>query len=240
MEIKKEELQNLKASDYAELFEKHKTTIELDSFDWDLKERKVKTHEIMVIPQFTMDEPLEVENYPYGRLRTTMRYSVETTKRGDRFVSQTRNPKTGVWNKPKKSTYSEVMMMYINSKGHITYTSISYNDKELNINNKLELFKGLMTKEQKIQVARVQGYTETMKSVSFEIKPRLFKHQVSGEITQSVDIMKMSEYDECDENGALIDKHLEKKRKKETDKIINSNIGYNSQKAFLKMSEGDK
>ena len=49
-----------------------------------------------------------VEDYPYGfRLRTTIRYWVETKKgHGQRFVSQTMNPKKTYehWNKPKAST----------------------------------------------------------------------------------------------------------------------------------------
>ena len=62
-----------------------------------------------------------VEDYPYGfRLRTKIRYWVETVKgKGDRFVSQTLNPKTGRWNKPKKSTYSAVILIGKNEQGHI-------------------------------------------------------------------------------------------------------------------------
>jgi hypothetical protein len=50
-----------------------------------------------------------VADYPYGfRERTQIRYWLEAKpKRGWRFVSQTLNPKTDRWNKPKESTYFE-------------------------------------------------------------------------------------------------------------------------------------
>ena len=57
-----------------------------------------------------------VDDYPYGfRLRTEIRYWIETKpKKGQRFVSQTLNPKTGRWNKPKASTYSPLLVMVRN------------------------------------------------------------------------------------------------------------------------------
>lgn len=65
-----------------------------------------------------------VDDYPYGfRLRTKIRYWIETNKRkGQRFVSQTVNPKytdREIWNKPKASTYSTLMVMYLDEKGHV-------------------------------------------------------------------------------------------------------------------------
>jgi hypothetical protein len=75
----------------------------------------------------TEDTAFVVADYPYGfRLRTQIRYWIETTKHGDRFVSQTLNPKTGKWNAPKKSTYSDVIVMVRDeSNGHIGYISWS-------------------------------------------------------------------------------------------------------------------
>lgn len=56
----------------------------------------------------TINEKLTIENYPYGyTMRTTMYKWIEfNTKRGFRVCSQTINPKTGILNKPKQSTYS--------------------------------------------------------------------------------------------------------------------------------------
>lgn len=74
-----------------------------------------------------------VTDYPYGRLRCKIRYWLERDeKRGYRFVSQTENPKTGVWNKPKKSTYMLVAgCMYLDEKGHVQWSGLSeYSDAE--------------------------------------------------------------------------------------------------------------
>lgn len=63
-----------------------------------------------------------VADYPYGfRLRTQIRYWIETNKkRGDRLCSQTLNPKTNLWNRPKKSTYSTVEVLFEQDNGHVT------------------------------------------------------------------------------------------------------------------------
>lgn len=56
----------------------------------------------------------EVDDYPYGQLRTKIRYWIEEKARhGQRFVSCTLNPKTGRWNKPHAGTYSEVLVMFL-------------------------------------------------------------------------------------------------------------------------------
>ncbi len=70
------------------------------------------------------DTAYVVADYPYGfRLRTSIRYWLETNKNGTRFVSQTLNPKTGTWNKPKASTYCSLgVMVRDESNGHISWT----------------------------------------------------------------------------------------------------------------------
>ncbi len=68
-----------------------------------------------------------VENYPWGyTLKTKRKYWIETTNRGDRFVYQTLNPKTKKWCKPKKSTYSAVLALYIKDNGHVTYKGFNF------------------------------------------------------------------------------------------------------------------
>jgi hypothetical protein len=64
------------------------------------KERKVPS-----LDGATYHDTLDVDDYPYGRERTKAKFSVETMKNGNqRGVMQTLNPKTGRWNKPKKTT----------------------------------------------------------------------------------------------------------------------------------------
>lgn len=74
----------------------------------------------------------KVENYPYGyTLRTTIYYWIETKKgKGDRFVSQTINPKNGKLNAPKASTYAPVMFMYKDENGHVKYDILTAYDLE--------------------------------------------------------------------------------------------------------------
>lgn len=80
-------------------------------------------------------EVIEVENYPYGySLKTTLFDSIEfDKKKGYRHVTQTINPKNGLKNKPKKSTYSELLVRYFDEKNHIKLIGFSLNGtKELN------------------------------------------------------------------------------------------------------------
>jgi len=74
----------------------------------------------------TETNPLVIADYPYGfRLRCEMRYWIETNKKGDRFMSQTVNPKTGRLNAPKKGTYKSVVVMYKNDIGHVHCASVN-------------------------------------------------------------------------------------------------------------------
>jgi len=74
-----------------------------------------------------------VADYPYGfRERTQIRYWLEEKpKKGWRFVSQTMNPKTRRWNKPKASTYIEwAAAMYLDDKGHVQWDGVGpYSDE---------------------------------------------------------------------------------------------------------------
>ena len=59
---------------------------------------------------------------------------IETTKNGQRFVSQTLNPKTSAWNKPKASTYDPIKVLTRDPEnGHIHSDSLHYNDDETKI-----------------------------------------------------------------------------------------------------------
>lgn len=73
-----------------------------------------------------------VNDYPYGRkVRCRIRYWLESGgKRGWRFVSQTENPRTGQWNKPKKSTYALFAAgMFLDEQGHVHWQGIDRGDK---------------------------------------------------------------------------------------------------------------
>ena len=67
-----------------------------------------------------------VNDYPYGfRLKTQIRYWIETKKGyGQRFCSQTLNPKTGRWNKPKAGTYNVIAIMILDERDHVMYQTL--------------------------------------------------------------------------------------------------------------------
>lgn len=119
-----------------------------------------------------------VENYPWGfRLRTTIRYWIETKQAkngGQRFGSQTVNPKTGKWCAPKYSTYSPLMVMYLDENNHVKIEALNMYSSLENVlefkNNHL----ANLSDFQKESLREMIGYNEAMKHVKVEIKPRPF------------------------------------------------------------------
>jgi hypothetical protein len=124
------------------------------------------------------DTALVVDDYPYGRLRTQIRYWIETVaKRGDRFVSQTLNPKTGRWNKPKKSTYMPVMVMtraedVAEGKGIVKtrYAGLREWADQEQFDSFLALAGDNLNDEQKKQVARVTALNKVFSKVTWTVR----------------------------------------------------------------------
>lgn len=112
-----------------------------------------------------------VDDYPYGRLRTQIRYWIETRKgHGDRFVSQTLNPKTGRWNAPKRGTYSDVAVMYRDrSNGHIGHTGIGTWAKPEVLQHFLDITEGQLSEIQKMHVARIIGINKAFEGVTWKV-----------------------------------------------------------------------
>jgi len=115
-----------------------------------------------------------VDDYPYGRrLRTQIRYWLESKAgHGDRFCSQTLNPKTGAWNKPKRSTYAPVGVIYREPEtGYIRWWGLgTWPDKET-----LASFCGVVGAErlneiQKASLAEVIARTRVFEHVTFEVR----------------------------------------------------------------------
>jgi hypothetical protein len=73
-----------------------------------------------------------VNNYPYGRQQTTMKFWTEFKKgKGFRAVTCSLNPKTGKWNKPHAGTYTESMALYIEEgTNHTKFAHFSHYDRE--------------------------------------------------------------------------------------------------------------
>ncbi len=116
-----------------------------------------------------------VEDYPWGfRLRTTIRYWVESKNAkngGQRFAHQTINPKTGSWCAIKYSTYSPIIIMFLDENNHVKYTNLSTYDKEDNILKFKETHLEKLDDFQKEQLKLVMAINNVMKHVEVTIKP---------------------------------------------------------------------
>ena len=132
-------------------------------------------NKVELLKDFTNEEnALIVENYPYGfRLKTKIKYWIETNKnKGDRFVSQTLNPKTNLWNKPKYSVYNAVMVMFKDlENSHIHYFGLWATTDKAEIKTFLNNIKDFELNDlQKEQLRILKAYSKAYENVTFEIK----------------------------------------------------------------------
>ena len=141
------------------------------------KEKAVKLlgltdeHEISISPVnvYSSSTKLTAEEYPYGRLKTTAFFSVESNKNGFRTVFQTIDPKSGRINNPKKSTYSvAILPMMHASNGHCGFCGyLDFNGDDA-INKGLQFmsdFYDLFTQE---EVKSIAVYAIAMMKVSIK------------------------------------------------------------------------
>jgi hypothetical protein len=115
-----------------------------------------------------------VNNYPWGfKLKTSQRYWIETTKSGDRFVTQTLNPKTNAWCNPKKSTYSAVMVMTTEDKDNKTFVSsigldLGYSNVEQVATFESEIDKSKLNESQLKMICKCKAINKTNELVKVE------------------------------------------------------------------------
>jgi hypothetical protein len=132
-------------------------------------------YELIIDTHNNEQTALIINNYPYGfRLRTQIRYWIETTDRGDRFVSQTLNPKTNKWNNPKKSTYQAVMVLIKEKEtGYIRSCGLYPTTDRTKILNFLGFIGGYeLSKEQEEQIRILKAYSKTYENVTFKIREK--------------------------------------------------------------------
>ena len=132
------------------------------------------TMEQLIYNKDSFDNSIEVSNYPWGfRLKTKVRYWIETTNRGDRFVKCTLNPKTQKWCAEKKSTYSSVMVMTTDEKDNKTYVSyyplnIGYDDAIKVAKFEHSIDKDKLSKKQLTQICKCKAVNEVNKKIKVE------------------------------------------------------------------------
>jgi hypothetical protein len=114
-----------------------------------------------------------VDDYPWGfRLRTTIRYWIESKKnQGQRFVSQTINPKNGLWCAPKRGTYSPIIILYLDEKDHVACTCLSMNHEKEKIEEFKETHADFFDEFQKDQFCQVRAFCSVMDKVTWTINP---------------------------------------------------------------------
>lgn len=183
--------------------------------------------------QPTEQDPCIVDNYPYGyTLRTKIRYWTETTKNGQRFISQTLNPKTNLWNKPKKSIYSQIILIGLNEQNHITYTCLSMYSLEEAIRFK-EKYETFLDDYQKTELTNIIKMSEVYDKIEYKIKARRYRNILTGEISECINIMELNNYEEIDDNNEVItpiDPDKERQKQKELNIQINKAAVYNAAK----------
>lgn len=193
------------------------------------EERYLNNYEINLNIHNSEETALIVEDYPYGFKRTKIRYWIETTKNGDRFISQTLNPKTNVWNKPKKSTYSDVMVLTTEKKtGYTKYRSwsVSYTD-ERDLKRFLSFIKEYSLNEgQKEKIKQGIAIYKVREGITFEVRAKKFKNLETGEISEQVSMFDLNKVVEVDDEGNEINKEEEKRKEQEQRNNINKAYAY--------------
>lgn len=121
----------------------------------------------------SFENSVEVDNYPWGfRLKTKRRYWIETTKNGDRFCYATLNPKTDQWCKPKKSTYSAVVIL-VDDNGYITSYSLSKCADKDGVTRVLAAIDyNQLSKAQKQQVCKLKSFNFVMQNVTWTVEKK--------------------------------------------------------------------
>lgn len=115
-----------------------------------------------------------VDDYPYGSLKCKMFFWIETVKnKGDRYVTQSINPKNGRENAPKKSTYSAFMYLFVNEKGHVKPASFDFYHWE----------KGLANFNSLVKELGVDAFSEQQKE---NLKDNLVTHFVANSRYQAL------------------------------------------------------
>ena len=110
-----------------------------------------------------------IEDYPYGRRkRCQKKVWLETDpqgKKGDRFVSRTQNPDSKRWNAEKKSTYSNIGVLFKDEKGHIHWTAITIYDSREKVKAFVENIGGVekLNEGQTIMYNSLMGIDHTVR-----------------------------------------------------------------------------
>ena len=120
----------------------------------------------------SFDTAYFVDDYPYSyHLRCHIKYWIESKKsQGQRFVSCTTDPRQNntKWNKPKTSTYSQVIIMYIDhdNKDYVSTDHLSYYSTSDEIDQFVKKYGEYLDEFQKEQIKNLR----ILKSAASKLK----------------------------------------------------------------------
>jgi len=110
------------------------------------------------------------DNCQYGYTRSIKRHWIEATKRGQRYCTQTKNPKSGEWNNPKKSIYSQIMKLYKDENNKLTYFSLDYNDREDKVKEFVRVFGGVLIEPEREKLNSIIAWDRGSKHIKYTVR----------------------------------------------------------------------
>lgn len=162
----------------------------------------------------SFDNAYEVDDYPWGfKFRTKRRYWIETTSRGDRECYSTLNPKTDKWCKVKKSTYSAIMVLFLNENDHVRRTGIEFGwSNEVDIYNFIKTIdQSRLNVQQQKALCKAKTIAHVQKKVSYTIEPaqKLTEAEQAAKDKEQKDIKdKLAKYANYQYSQCLIKNNL--------------------------------
>ena len=116
-------------------------------------------------------------DYPYGcRLRCKRAVWVETASKGakkgqQRFMARTTNPRRAIetWNKPKASTYSDIIVLYLDSAEHVKMACLHQYSSAKDVAAFVEMFGEHLTPEQQESIKFLDAVRRVGKRLTWTI-----------------------------------------------------------------------
>lgn len=174
-------------------------------------------------PQPTEAAPYVVKDYPWGfRLRTEQRQWVETTKNGQRWVSQTLDPRSGRWCKPHRSTYSQILLLGLDEKGHVSSATFSaaYSTPE-QAKSFRSSYGAYLSDYQTKELGNIEGILTAWSKVEFTVRTQKYRVRETGEILTQVPMHLLSHVVPVNDLGDAIDEQAEKDIDRDITRAVN-------------------
>lgn len=114
-----------------------------------------------------------IEDYPYGhKVRTQKRVWIEEKpKKGFRLMEQTKNPKTGAWNKPAAGNYYAFgMAMFLDERGYVEHVAVGEYSRDADIVSFIRTF-GVTPALKAVALAKVKYHRSVANAHEAGVNP---------------------------------------------------------------------